>query len=734
MQYDVDAIRDWLHQHFYQLLPGEKIEVRAFSSGGGVKRHREFFTAPEEATQWIVSKVDPRLEIYAGVNPRLGNDGTKSGVSRLLYVWADFDFKHFSSEEEAMRVLSGFDLKPTTINRSGAGMHVYWRLEPPLDAQEWQVRFEAMQKRLYFRLGGLDGVQDTSRVLRIPGTYNNKQELGQPKIVHQTLHDPSAVYTLEEFEKCLPSMVPEEKRPVRDATSPGLNFLGAEEVRKILTHISPTLPYSEYLAIWMGIASAFPGSEGLQLVDEWSSEARWANGQSSSPRTQPHKHQSFRRTMGQMSTLGTVVHYAKQGGYVPPEPPRPAIIRRIHDHDYRIGLAKHHDPPVLDLPEVWQRVYDYLGELPEPFSRDFTTGMVAANFSSLLPNVRFENLNCSLWFLGVAEQSSGKNKLSDALYEVFKRVNKEVTEYTSGTAEGMWRELEGDGKQLYCYHREYGGFLANLRKEYMSGAKESLCNLYDGATVAHRLARAKIEVTHPYVTVIATTTQTGINRAMEADDLRSGYASRFLIPFTDIQNLSPAFSPTETAVREIVALLSTRKQELADVRYATWDVAMGDEPAAYVEYMHELGIGTGEVRRFEDALNRVETPQGRLLARVKKTATGLEAGEAIPQVRGNTIHVREGNVALAVLLVRRWAYGALALYPLVTTGKDEGLMQQVFQYATKTKPPTMTEIVKHTHGEIKEVRKVLDFLVDEQRVETIYNAPGGVPRFRSIGR
>jgi len=735
MEYDAKAIYEWLTQHFYHLLPGEKIEIRALTSGGGVRQARGFFDTPREATEWITTRVDPRLEIYAGVNPRLGNDGTNAGVSRLLYVWADFDFKLFASEAEAMAVLDGFDLPATTINRSGGGMHTYWRLEPPLDAQESQVRFEALQKRLYVRLGGLDNVHDIARILRVPGTYNNKAELEQPTMVRQTAHDSSAVYTIEDFERCVPPTRPDEKRLYKgENLGTPQNPVPLEEARKMLSFISPTLPYGEYLGIWMGIASEYPGSDGLQLIDDWSSQPREDNGQSSSPRTSPNKHYQFRRTTGQISTIGTVIHHAKLGGYMPPEAPRVAIIRRIHEPEYRIGLAAHRDPPVLDLPEMWQRIYDYLGELPEPFSRDFTTGMVAANFSSLLPQVRFQNLNCSLWFLGVAEQSSGKNALSDALYEVFKRVNSEVTEYTSGTAEGMWRELEGDGKQLYCYHREYGGFLENLRKEYMSGAKANLCNLYDGATVAHRLAKTKIEATHPYVTVIGTTTQTGIHRAMETDDLRSGYASRFLIPFTDTRNLSPGFRPTETAARELIALLSERKKELSDIRYSVWDGEVDTEPAAYLDYMHELGIGTGEVRRFEDALNRVETPQGRLLARVKKLATALEAAAAIPQVRGNTIHVREAYADLAVLLTRRWAYGALALYPLVTTGKDEALMQHVVQYLGRDKTVTMTEIVKRTHGDIKEVRKVLDFLVDEQAIETIYNTPGAVPRFRFIGR
>lgn len=734
MQHDEGQIGDFLAAHFGTLAPGETIEIRAFSSGGGAKRERGFFTDAREAARWIARKVDPRLEVYYGVNPRLGDDGTKEGVSRILYAWADLDFKHFSSPEEAMAVVDGFDLPPTVIVHTGGGAHLYWRLRAGLDATENRSRMEAMLTRLYYRLGKLDAVQDLSRVLRVPGTWNNKGEYGQPKAVRRVFHDASAAYTIEEFEKCLPIL------PVSDRSAPTRIYTASEngntssipspdEMATILSFIPPTLPYSEYLSIWMGVASAYPDEQGLALMDAWSSEARAANGQYSSPRTQPEKHRQFRR---QGVGIGTVIHYAKQGGYIPPSPPVPQIVRRSRVEPYRAQLAELRDPPVDELPHLYGRIYDYLADLTEPFDRDFTTGMIAAAFSTLLPNLRFENLNLALWFMGVAGQSAGKNALSDALFRLITRVDRPLEIFDNGTAEGMWRELDGDNKQLLCYHREYGDFLASMGRDYMSGAKGALCNLYDGAPVNRLLSKTKINATNPYVTVLATTTQQGIAKFMAADDLKTGYVSRFLIPFTDARNVSPRVRDSETVRRELALLLTERARELAKVEWATWDTARGEEPEAYRQYKVELGVGTGEVRRFEDEIGRVEVPQGRLLARVKKLAANLEAAESAPQVRGNCLFIRDSNCVLAILLVRRWALGALALYPLVTSSKDEALIATVLRYLAEGRPVTRGELLRATHAETRDLTRILDFLTDEETISSEWE--GRKVRYTLTGR
>lgn len=709
--FDSAAILSFLQQQFPALQPGEKIEIRAFYSQGGNRGLRDFFNSPQEATDWIVAKVPTTMEVYYGVNPRLGRDGTKEGVASIRTLWCDMDFKHFDSPEDAEALLDGFDLAPTTIIRSGGGLQVYWSLKAGLDNGAGR-RIEHVLRRLYLRLGNLDAVQDLSRILRIPGTFNNKKEYGQPRPVRQVFHDLSAVYTLEDFERCLPILpIREHNQPLR-LVRPGEGEKPTpEEMRTMLSFIPPTLPYSDYLSVWMGVASVYPDQEGFEIVDEWSSQPRQDNGQYSSPRTQPQKHSQFRRSGYGM---GTVVHYAKLGGWIPPETPRPRMIRRIRSQEWRSELEGIRDPPTDELPELFQKGYDYLGGLTEPFPRDWTTGMIASFASILFPQMKFENLGLNLWFLGVAGQGAGKNAMSDALYDALRGVRgADYGTYTSGTSEGMFAALEGEGKSLLCYHREYGDHLAGMKREYMSGIKGVLCDLYDGRGTTRRLSRSTVTVERPHVAMIATTTQTNIRENMLIADLQTGYISRFLCCAPDVWNVDSGNRPTEADTAAFAEYLNKKVRELSGVRYVMWDAGLGHTPEPYIAYRTELGVGTGEIRRFEDEINKAEVPQGRLLARVKKLAAVFEASERQPQIRGNVLYVRESNLSLAIVLVRRFAAQAKALYNLVTSSEDENLMLSIESELRKHKTLTQRELLRKTRCNVKQLRPVVDFLKED---------------------
>jgi hypothetical protein len=79
---------------------------------------------------------------------------------------------------------------------SGGGFHVYWFLQAPLPAQESLARAEAMNKGIGQALHG-DSVSDASRIFRIPGTFNCKQQ--EPKSVTLVRCDPKRRYDLADF-------------------------------------------------------------------------------------------------------------------------------------------------------------------------------------------------------------------------------------------------------------------------------------------------------------------------------------------------------------------------------------------------------------------------------------------------------------------------------------------------------------------------------------------------------
>jgi hypothetical protein len=116
--------------------------------------------------------------------------GHIESAAQLTSLWADIDLKesrkengkNYPSLEIAMEALERLPLPPSIVIFSGNGIHAYWLLDAPVDAQEhqhllnkWQVLIkgnfidEATGKKFE-----LDSTQDVARVLRIPGTTNSK--------------------------------------------------------------------------------------------------------------------------------------------------------------------------------------------------------------------------------------------------------------------------------------------------------------------------------------------------------------------------------------------------------------------------------------------------------------------------------------------------------------------------------------------------------------------------------
>jgi len=120
-------------------------------------------------------------DVYFGVCPRIRCQGRKEDVTHAPGLWADIDFKHFvDGETGALRQLAGFPLAPTWIVATGGGFHVYWKLKTPVAAD---AAFEQRLKGLVKALHADPAATDRSRVLRIPGTFNQKYPDCQVRIV-----------------------------------------------------------------------------------------------------------------------------------------------------------------------------------------------------------------------------------------------------------------------------------------------------------------------------------------------------------------------------------------------------------------------------------------------------------------------------------------------------------------------------------------------------------------------
>ena len=131
-----------------------------------------------------------------------GENRTKENVRALKAFWLDIDCGEAKAQVDpntgrpdgyidqtaGLQALKEFCEvvglpKPTLVN-SGGGLHVYWPLEEEITRAEWEPvaeRFKEVCRNQNFYVD--DKVFEVARVLRIPGTYNFKQETPRPVTV-----------------------------------------------------------------------------------------------------------------------------------------------------------------------------------------------------------------------------------------------------------------------------------------------------------------------------------------------------------------------------------------------------------------------------------------------------------------------------------------------------------------------------------------------------------------------
>jgi hypothetical protein len=289
----------------------ETIHLRAFNRDNHAITN-EWFKTPEEAMNavaWFESQ--GVFDIYFGVNARQQYNTMKGGVTQIHLLHADMDWKHFpDGKEEAMNVLLGFELAPSVVVNSGGGYHLYWVLDTPLEPTPANVAcVEALMERLYYRLGGLDKVQDISRIFRCPGTTNHKYETKPVATIEESLSDASRRYALADFEAVLP-LLPTTRTPT--LATGDCNDWTEEDIASMLAVLPPQgWDYRDYLGILMGVHSVLPDERGVRLIQEWSPVLD-RNGDDITAA----KFASFRSSG---YTIGTVIHHALDNGWVPPQ-------------------------------------------------------------------------------------------------------------------------------------------------------------------------------------------------------------------------------------------------------------------------------------------------------------------------------------------------------------------------------------------------------------------------------
>lgn len=131
---------------------------------------------------------------HFGANPRTAAGGSKNeDVAGVRCLFVDFDGG--ASVEHARQQIDKAGLPtPTAVLTSGGGVHVYWRLDRPL---ERLADFKRLQQDLARAVGSDGSVNDLARLMRLPG-FTNWKHAHKPLAALVDV-DPARVYSLEQL-------------------------------------------------------------------------------------------------------------------------------------------------------------------------------------------------------------------------------------------------------------------------------------------------------------------------------------------------------------------------------------------------------------------------------------------------------------------------------------------------------------------------------------------------------
>ena len=187
------------------------LEFRSLSPKEGEEVHIRFWPIlklPE------LPPMDDGRNCYFTCATRNGG-GRKEHIVEIPCLWTDNDFK-LLPQEQIEKLLRECPFPPSIQEFTGGGYQCFWLLKEPVGKEQTPL-VESLLRRLAAFFTADPAACDASRILRVPGTFNQKYT-PKPKVEILTL-DPSRRYDLSDFEQWLPED-PKQKRANGEARNP----------------------------------------------------------------------------------------------------------------------------------------------------------------------------------------------------------------------------------------------------------------------------------------------------------------------------------------------------------------------------------------------------------------------------------------------------------------------------------------------------------------------------------
>lgn len=164
-------------------------------------------------------------DIYFGVHPTRESFGEykrakTEDIVAVNCLIADLDKKLLGDSIDS--IIERLSIQPSLIIDTGNGYHLYFLLDKPflIKSQEDREFAECLQHKITIYTKGDPVVKDLPRILRLPGTQNNKDK-AHPKPVKWVKADFNLVYSIEEIEKATQDIILPKQTNPRKSVSRG---------------------------------------------------------------------------------------------------------------------------------------------------------------------------------------------------------------------------------------------------------------------------------------------------------------------------------------------------------------------------------------------------------------------------------------------------------------------------------------------------------------------------------
>ena len=574
----------WLYQHcevgninFRFLREGEKISE--FLPLGIL------FEEADRITQTI--ERHSKLNSFFGVALREGNNGKKEGVIAIPALWVDLD-------DAPLQKVSKSPFPPSAVVETRPGrFHVYWKLREPAGREDIG-KVENILKRLSAYFHGDASATDASRVLRIPGSLNFKND--SPHLV--TVKSLSSLeYDLSDL---LNSDLPEIEPPAGKVCSGNPN--NGDRIKKIMECIflqhcdgdQATLPEPEWYAMISVLAREIGGpatihwlSRGYPKYSPQETDVKILHALSTPPMTCQKIKTLWdcRRDCGVKSpaTLGWKIkaEYAK--------------TTDLEFPDVMAGFASDFAATYASFLEVPKEFF-YMGALT--CLGNILADRIALN-SEIPSQPRFYTL-----LLGESafdRKSTAVTKLVDFFKET---ISDFKVSWGINSAEGFQKLLKDGGRLLLCFD-EFKSFLgkAKIENSVLLPCVNTLfeSNRYQAVTKEHNILMEGV-----YLSILAASTIDTYENTWSPQFTDIGFNNRlFIVPGTAERKFSyPEKIPDakkaalKSRLRDVLYhALICRELELtteAKESYHAWYMSLAGNPSIHARRIDLLAHRTGK--------------------------------------------------------------------------------------------------------------------------------------------